>query len=101
MLERSKDPAVQDRAILAITAPQLLVYKPDRPNGTALLVTPGGAYQRVVIDKEAAEIAPRFTGAGITVFRLAYRLPGEGQATDAPLMDAQRAIRLIRANAAE
>jgi acetyl esterase/lipase len=101
ILERSKDPAVQDRAVLAITNPGLLVYRPERPNGTALLVTPGGAYQRVVIDKEAAEIAPRFTQSGVTVFRLVYRLPGMGQSTDAPLMDAQRAMRLIRGNAAE
>jgi len=101
ILERSKDPAVRDRAVLAITNPELLVYRPERPNGTALLVTPGGAYQRVVIDKEAEEIAPRFTQSGVTVFRLVYRLPGRAQATDAPLMDAQRAMRLIRANAAE
>jgi acetyl esterase/lipase len=101
ILERSKDPAVQDRAMLAITNPSLIAYRPERPNGTALLVTPGGAYQRVVLDKEAAEIAPRFMNAGVTVFRLAYRLPGMAQATDAPLMDAQRAMRLIRANAAE
>lgn len=101
VLERSKDPAVKDRAVLAITTPSLLVYKPAHPNGTALLVTPGGAYQRVVIDKEADEIASRFTDAGVTMFRLVYRLPGKAQATDAPLMDAQRALRLIRANAAE
>lgn len=101
VLERSKNPAVKDRAVLAITKPELIVYRPERPNGTALLVTPGGAYQRVVIDKEADEIAPRFTQAGVTMFRLVYRLPGQAQATDAPLMDAQRAMRLIRANAAE
>ena len=101
VLERSKDPAIKDRAVLAITTPDLLVYRPAKPNGTALLVTPGGAYQRVVIDKEADEIAPRFTDAGVTIFRLVYRLPGKAQATDAPLMDAQRALRLIRANAAE
>ncbi|PWC31079.1 alpha/beta hydrolase [Azospirillum sp. TSO35-2] len=101
VLERSKDPAIKDRALLAITQPSLLVYRPAKPNGTALLVTPGGAYQRVVLDKEADEIAPRFTDAGVTVFRLAYRLPGKAQATDAPLMDAQRALRLIRANAAD
>lgn len=101
VLERSKDPAIKDRAVLAITTPDLLVYRPAKPNGTALLVTPGGAYQRVVIDKEADEIAPRFTDAGVTIFRLVYRLPGKAQATDAPLMDAQRALRLIRANAME
>src|SRR4051794_24321621 len=43
ILERSKDPAVQDRAVLAITNPELFVYRPERSNGTALLVTPGGA----------------------------------------------------------
>ena len=99
--ERSKDPAVQDRAAFNITVPDLLVYKPETPNGTALLVTPGGAYARVVYDKEADEIAPALNAAGITVFRLLYRLPGGGQATNAPIADAQRAIRLIRANAAE
>jgi len=45
----------------------------------------------------------RFTGAGITCFVLRYRLPGEGWANraDVPLQDAQRAMRLIRANAAK
>lgn len=99
--ERSKDPAVKDRAAFNITTPDVLVYKPERPNGAALLVTPGGAYARVVYDKEADEIAPALNAAGITVFRLLYRLPGGGQATTAPLADAQRAMRVIRANAAE
>jgi acetyl esterase/lipase len=99
--ERSKDPAVLDRAAFNITTPDLMVYKPENPNGTALLVTPGGAYARVVYDKEADEIAPALNAAGITVFRLLYRLPGGGQATNAPLADAQRAMRLIRANAEE
>jgi acetyl esterase/lipase len=99
--ERSKDPAVQDRAAFNIVTPDLMVYRPENPNGTALLVTPGGAYARVVYDKEADEIAPALNDAGITVFRLLYRLPGGGQATHAPLADAQRAMRLIRANAEE
>ena len=43
-----------------------------------------------------------FTRDGITCFILRYRLPGEGWAnrSDVPLQDAQRAMRLIRANAA-
>ena len=99
--ERSEDPAVKDRAAFNITTPDLMVYLPENPNGTAMLVTPGGAYARVVYDKEAEEIAPALNAAGITVFRLLYRLPGGGQATNAPIADAQRAMRLIRANAAE
>ncbi|MFC0201228.1 alpha/beta hydrolase [Paracoccus rhizosphaerae] len=99
--ERSEDPAVKDRAAFNITTPDLMVYVPDNPNGSAMLVTPGGAYARVVYDKEADEIAPALNEAGITVFRLLYRLPGGGQATNAPIADAQRAMRLIRTNAAE
>jgi acetyl esterase/lipase len=56
-----------------------------------------------VIDKEGFEVAHRLAAAGITAFVLRYRLPREGwmQASDAPLQDAQRAIRLIRAGAAK
>ena len=97
--ERSKDPKVMDRAVSNIVEPELLVYRPEKPNGTSVLATPGGAYQRVVIDKEALELARRLNQDGITFFRLVYRLPGLGQAPDAPLMDAQRAMRLIRVNA--
>lgn len=101
--ERSKDPAVFDRAYTGITKPTLTAYVPARPNGTALLVAPGGAYMRVVADKEGADIGKAFNQAGVTVFVLKYRLPGEGHASrqDVPLQDAQRAIRTIRKNAAD
>ena len=47
------------------------------------------------------DVARRFNGAGVTCFVLRYRLPGEGWAdrSDVPLQDAQRAMRLVRANA--
>src|SRR6185437_6203655 len=46
--------------------------------------------------------ARRLTGSGVTCFVLRYRLPAEGWAdrSDVPLQDAQRAMRLVRANAA-
>jgi acetyl esterase/lipase len=67
-----------------------------------VIVLPGGAYQRVVVDKEGIEMGERLTGDGITVFVLTYRLPGGGhaQASDVALQDAQRAVRLLRKNAA-
>jgi acetyl esterase/lipase len=89
----------RDRAITGIARPYLAVYRPARANGTALLVLPGGGYERIVIDKEASTLAPVLAdGEGFTLFVLRYRLPGEGhaQARDAPLADAQRALRLIR-----
>ena len=89
----------RDRAISGVSRPDLIVYRPARPNGTSLLVLPGGVYERVVLDKEASTLAPVLANdEGFTLFVLRYRLPGEGhkQARDAPLADAQRALLLIR-----
>ena len=97
--ERSDDAARPDRIIEDVRAPYLVVYAPPRPNGTALLVTPGGGYARIVLDKEGTALVPAFVEtAGITLFVLRYRLPDRAHAegADAPLADAQRAMRLIR-----
>jgi acetyl esterase/lipase len=85
-----------------IAKPALHVFRPDRPDGRALLVIPGGAYQFVSVANEGADLAARVTPLGITVFVLTYRLPGEGWAAraDVPLQDAQRAMRVMRAEAA-
>jgi acetyl esterase/lipase len=103
VVERSKDPAIKDRAVFGVTRPTLEVWKPQNPNGVAVVVMPGGAYQRVVVDKEGIEMGERLTQDGITVFVLTYRLPGGGhtQPSEVALQDAQRAVRLVRKNAAE
>ncbi|WP_293365131.1 alpha/beta hydrolase [Phenylobacterium sp.] len=90
----------QDRYATDIGEPLMTVFRPARPNGAAALIAPGGGYIRVVIDKEGFEVARRLAEAGITSFVLRYRLPREGwaDASDVPLQDAQRAIRLIRAS---
>jgi acetyl esterase/lipase len=102
IIERSKDPAVKDRAVVGIVRPTLELWKPEKPNGAAVVVLPGGAYQRVVVDKEGLEMGQRLSQDGLTVFVLTYRLPGGGhaQARDVALQDAQRAVRLVRENAA-
>jgi acetyl esterase/lipase len=84
-----------------VEKPDLRVFRPVRPNGHALLVLPGGAYWFVSAANEGAELAGRLTPSGTTVFVLTYRLPGEGwrNRSDVPLQDAQRAMRVIRANA--
>jgi len=100
--DRGDDPKAMDRSISGIGQPYMIVYRPAHPNGTALLVTPGGGYARIVLDNEGATLAPAFADrAGITLFVLRYRLPAEGheQGRDVPLADAQRALRLIRAQA--
>lgn len=62
-MERSKDPSLPDRAVTGVRAPTITVYAPEKPNGIALLVTPGGSYQRVVLIKRAA-ISPRYLTPG-------------------------------------
>jgi acetyl esterase/lipase len=91
-------PAVFVRNVMQ---PQLHVFAPSRPDGRALLVVPGGAYQFVSIFNEGVELAERMLPLGITLFVLTYRLPAEGWAdrADVSLQDAQRAIRVIRAQA--
>ena len=98
IVERSSDPALPDRYIDHVSAPYLVAYRPTKPNGSALLVIPGGGYQRVVLDKEGTALVPALVEqGGVTLFVLRYRLPGEGRTDrEAALADAQRALRLIR-----
>lgn len=92
-----------DRAVTGIRAPEITVYAPNKPNGVGILVTPGGSYRRVVLDKEGSALASFFNARGYTLFVMTYRMPGDGheEGADAPLADVQRAMRVIRASAGE
>jgi acetyl esterase/lipase len=69
-------------------------------NGTAVVIFPGGGYQHLSMEKEGSDIANWLAGSGVTTFVVRYRL---GPAYPHPTMlgDAQRAIRIARARAAE
>jgi acetyl esterase/lipase len=84
-----------------VAQPGLHVFHSHRPTGQAVLVVPGGSYTFISWINEGVRIAERLTAAGMTVFVLTYRLPGEGwpARADVPLQDAQRAMRVIRARA--
>ncbi|MDF7774894.1 alpha/beta hydrolase [Sphingomonas sp. AOB5] len=103
VIERSKDPAIRDRAMVKVRTPRMDVFPAKNPNGAAVLITPGGGYQRVVIDKEGYELAAWLAERGVTAFVCFYRLPGQGweNPRTVSLADAQRAMRLIRHRAAE
>lgn len=92
-----------DDTLTGIARPFLAVRRAARPNGAAMLVVPGGSYALLSWDNEGEEQARWLNALGVTCFILAYRLPGEGWAdrSHAPLADAQRGVRLIRARAAE
>ena len=102
-VERDNALGLRDRIVLGVTQPRITVFRPrGRPQG-ALLLLPGGGYRHVVVDKEGFETARWLSERGIAVFVLFYRLPADGWAAgpDAPLQDAQRAMRLLRAQASK
>jgi len=76
----------------------LTVYQPESPNGAAMIICPGGGYGGLVTGPEGTGIARWLNAHGITGLVLEYRLP-QGKRL-VPLLDAQRAIRLARSNAA-
>ncbi|MCB8879337.1 alpha/beta hydrolase [Acidisoma cellulosilytica] len=88
-------------AISHIAIPHLRVYRPENPTGAAVLVAAGGGYRHIEMGMEAAPAAHWLAARGITAFALLYRLPDEGWSAGpyAPLQDAQRAMRLVRAQA--
>ncbi|MDP1738392.1 MAG: alpha/beta hydrolase [Caulobacter sp.] len=99
VVERNPPPnPLRDRYVKHVRNPTLTVFEPRTPNGASLLMTPGGGYKWVVMDKEGYECAERFAAAGVTVYVSSYRLPADGWAAGpaAPLQDAQRALRLVR-----
>ncbi len=99
--DQSHDPAHRDRFVTGVGRPRLIVCRPAKPNGAAVLLMPGGGYQFLSYDNEGVSQARWLNALGVTAFILLYRLPSEGWADRAnvPLEDAQRAMRLIRANA--
>lgn len=86
-------------ALTHIVRPQLAVWRPAQPRGHGVLIAAGGGYRRIEMAKEAWPAARWLTARGYTAYVLSYRLPGEGWGAGAlaPLQDAQRALRLIRA----
>ncbi|WKW52163.1 alpha/beta hydrolase [Rhodomicrobium lacus] len=82
----------------AIAAPSVQVFAPQRPNGSAMIVAPGGGYKRISLQNEGISPALWLAQRGITTYVLSYRLPREGWRAGrlAPLQDAQRAICIVR-----
>jgi acetyl esterase/lipase len=87
-------------AVTNISIARMEIYRPAHANGTAVLVLGGGGYFRIQIDSAARPIARWLQSQGVTAIVLFYRLPGDGWNADAPFQDGQRAMRLLRANAA-
>jgi acetyl esterase/lipase len=82
--------------------PELTAYRPEKPNGTAVVICPGGGYGFLANDHEGKQVAEFFNKHGVTAFVLKYRIVAKdrpGPLGEAPLADTQRAIRTVRAHA--
>ncbi len=104
----------RSQAVLDIAVPTMtIIPAKGRSTGTAIIVFPGGGFQKVFIDLEGTEICGWLTAKGITCIVSKYRAPGgddfwdsklQRQVTPAiprALQDAQRTIRLVRFKAGE
>jgi acetyl esterase/lipase len=102
IVETSPSPDIfHNRQVTGVAQPALAVFRPTAPDGSSVLILPGGGYRQLDVDVEGYDVARVMNAAGVTAFVLTYRLPSEGwqDAADVPLQDAQRAMRLIRAEA--
>ena len=100
------------RVVRNVSHPSLQPFlaDPAHPNndGTAVIIAPGGAYKWLTWDAEGVDIAAWLNSIGISAFVLKYRVPfrpwlcrpGYGcRSGEAPLIDAQRAVGLLRSRA--
>ncbi len=71
----------------------------EKANGAAFVVCPGGGYGGLAADHEGVQVAKWFNGIGVSAFVLHYRLGSQGYHFPTQLIDVQRAIRHVRANA--
>jgi len=89
-----------------VQEPDIAVFLPCKKfaTGQAVVICPGGGYWILAYDYEGTDVAKYFNSIGVAAVVLKYRLPTYGNCKvpyKAPLMDAQRAMRLVRQHAAE
>lgn len=100
--------------INSVSNPTIKIYSPKENNtGVAILVFPGGGYNKLAIDLEGSEICEWLASIGVTGVLLKYRVPASGHHYDKDcdcgkdpikplaLQDAQRAVSLVRFRAKE
>jgi acetyl esterase/lipase len=100
-----KDSVANER-IYRVGTPGMYAFFPSAQEnkGSAVIICPGGGYERLAYITGGTQLAKWFNTMGITAFVLIYRLPNSPdlvQREIGPLQDAQRAIRVVRSRATE
>ena len=86
-----------------ITEPTMTIYRPAKPNGTAVIVAPGGGFMFLCYAHEGTQVCEWLNSLGVTAILLKYRTPtrDEKEMYTLPVQDAQRAMGMIRHRARE
>jgi acetyl esterase/lipase len=97
-----KDSIANER-IYQVGTPGMYAFFPSKQEnrGAAVVICPGGGYERLAYVISGTQLAKWFNTMGVSAFVLNYRLPNSPdlkQREIGPLQDAQRAIKIIRAN---
>ena len=81
--------------------PKMTIWFPnaDKSVGTTIVVCPGGGYGALAMDHEGKQIAEWCNAFGITAAVLDYRHHNKGYGHPNPMLDVQRAIRIVRSYA--
>ncbi len=89
--------------LMNVAEPRISIYWPARPNGTTVVVAPGGAYAFLAIEHEGTQVCERLVPLGLTCVLLRYRVPSRSPADPGreALQDAQRTMGLLRKRGAE
>ncbi|HEY4151105.1 MAG TPA: alpha/beta hydrolase [Chitinophagaceae bacterium] len=99
------DDSIANERIYRVMKPGMYAFFPGKQEnkGAAVVICPGGGYERLAYMISGWQLAKWFNTMGMAAFVLNYRLPNSPdliKREEGPLMDAQRAIRYIRAHAA-
>ena len=91
------------KRVTNVSEPTITIFKAEKPNGTAVIVAPGGGYHILAIEHEGSQVCEYLNSIGVTCALLKYRVPArdKNDPSKEPLQDAQRAIGLVRHHAAE
>ncbi len=89
--------------ITDIHDPTITVYRPEKPNGTSVIVAPGGGYVFLSAVHEGTQVCEWLNSIGVTGILLKYRTPTRDESAphEKPVQDAAKAILLVRARSGE
>lgn len=98
--------SIANERVFRVGTPGMYAFFPSvtENKGAAVIICPGGGYERLAYIISGTQLAKWFNTMGVTAFVLNYRLPNDKDLVtrqDGPLQDAQRAIKYVRNNAAK